>query len=153
MIAMCYSRKLVLLMMLALAGQASLSGCNDYLVFTTATKFGLDVSQESGQPPKMLVGYKRAEVAIIPATHKNADETNDTYAVLGDFCVHADPSLRAWWEGIKGTPNVPDSLQIRSMFITGYAAQKAAEDTAIQEFFAKAVKDRSSSGSSDKQCF
>lgn len=153
MTAAINSRKAVALFALVLAGQTLLSGCNNYLVFTTATKFGLDVSQEAGQPPKMLVGYKRAEIAIIPATHTNADETKDTYSVLGDFCVHADPSLRAWWDGIKGAPNVADSLQIRSLFVTGYAAQEAAGDKDIQKYFEKAVKDRSSTGSSEKHCF
>ncbi|HBH81636.1 MAG TPA: hypothetical protein DDY39_17550 [Nitrospira sp.] len=132
---------------------ASLSGCNNYLVFTTATKFGLEVYQDAGQPPKVLMGYKRSETAIIPATHTNADETKDTYSVLGDFCVHADPSLRAWWDGITGGSDTTDSLQIRSLFVTGYAAQKAASDTAIQNYFAKAVKERSNSGSSEKHCF
>jgi hypothetical protein len=131
----------------------SLSGCNNYLVFTTATKFGLEVYQEAGQPPKMLMGYKRAEIAIIPATHTNADETKDTYSVLGDFCVHANPSLRAWWDGITGGSDIADSLQIRSLFVTGYAAQKAASDKDIQTFFTKAVKERTSSGSSEKHCF
>ena len=132
---------------------ASLSGCNNYLVFTTATKFGLEVYQDAGQPPKVLMGYKRSETAIIPATHTNANETKDTYSVLGDFCVHADPSLRAWWEGITGGSDTADSLQIRSLFVTGYAAQKAASDTAIQNYFAKAVKERTNSGSSEKHCF
>lgn len=132
---------------------ASLSGCNNYLVFTTATKFGFEVYQDAGQPPKVLMGYKRSETAIIPATHTNADETKDTYSVLGDFCVHADPSLRAWWDGITGGSDIADSLQIRSLFVTGYAAQKAASDKDIQNFFTEAVKKRTNSGASDKHCF
>lgn len=62
-----YSKKTLALSALFLIGQALLSGCNNYLVFSTATKFGLDISQEAGQPPKMALGYKRAEVVIIPA--------------------------------------------------------------------------------------
>jgi len=152
-----YSKKTVALSALILMGQALLSGCNNYLVFTTATKFGLDVSQEAGQPPKMALGYKRAEAAIIPAEHKLANETDDTYAVLSDFCVMANPSIYDWWDTLKTSnanpEGVRDSLQIRSIFATGLAAREAAETEAIQAHFARAVMQRTRMGATDKHCF
>lgn len=136
---------------------ASLSGCNNYLVFTTATKFGIDASQDGNQPPKMVLGYKRAELAIIPSDHKAATQTEDTYAVLSDFCVMANPSLYDWTDTIKTrdrkSQDIKDSLQIRSIFATGMAAREAAENEAIQAHFARAVLQRTHTGASEKNCF
>ena len=95
-------------------------GCQDYLVFSTATKFGLDISQDAGQPPKMLVGYKRAEVAIIPAEKENATGipatagqlSQDTYSVFAEVCIKA-----------PGLLTINDPLKIRSTFATGVAAR------------------------------
>jgi hypothetical protein len=148
-----YAINSIMMSILILVTFAALWGCENYLVFTTSTKFGIDVSQQGNQPPKMLVGYKRAELAVIPAVKENASNTNDTYSVLGNFCAHYDPSLYAWWSAMKGESNIPDSLQIRSLFLTGMAARDAAIDPAIQNFFTKAVRDRSRTGASEKQCF
>lgn len=139
-----HSKKTVALSALILMGQALLSGCNNYLVFTTSTKFGLDVSQEAGQLPKMSLGYKRAEAAIIPAEHNRANDTEDTYAVLSAFCVMANPSILDWSN---------DGLQILSIFATGLAAREAAETEAIQNHFARAVMKRNRDAATDKNCF
>lgn len=136
---------------------ASLSGCSNYLVFTTSTKFGIDASQDGNQPPKMVLGYKRAELAIIPSDHKSATETEDTYAVLSDFCVMANPSLYDWTDTIKtrdrNSPDIKDSLQIRSIFATGMAAHEAAKTEAIQTLFARAALRHTHTGASEKHCF
>lgn len=138
---------------------ASLFGCNNYLVFTTSTKFGIDASQDGNQPPKVVLGYKRAEVAIIPAEHKAATETEDTYAVLGDFCVMANPSLYDWVDTVfkprskRPADQVKDSLQIRSIFATGMSARKAAENEAIQAHFAQTALRHTRTGDSEKHCF
>ncbi|MCS6305666.1 MAG: hypothetical protein H8K07_18680 [Nitrospira sp.] len=137
----------------------SLFGCNNYLVFTTSTKFGIDASQNGNQPPHVVLGYKRAEVAIIPAEHKAATETEDTYAVLGDFCVMANPSLYDWIDTVFKAPkkwpsnDVKDSLQIRSIFATGMAARAAADNDAIQAHFARATLRHTRTGASEKNCF
>lgn len=153
MTATWYYGKTVALSALILMGQALLSGCNNYLVFTTATKFGIDISQEAGQPPTMVLGYKRAEVAIIPAKHKLANATEDAYAVLSNFCVMANPSISDWINSASNTAGVKDSLQIRSIFATGLAAREAAESEKIQELFARAAMQRTRDGVTDKQCF
>ena len=141
-----------LLAIMALIGTTTLPGCNNYLVFTTATKFAIDVSQDGNQPPKVVLGYKRAEVAVIPAEHRAATATEDTYAVLGNFCVMANPSLSDWIGSMIKKGN-PDSLQIRSVFATGMAARQAAETKEIQSFFARATLQRTATGATDKHCF
>ena len=134
-------------------------GCSNYLVFTTSTKFGIDASQDGNQPPKVILGYKRAEVAIIPAEHKAATETEDIYAVLGDFCVMANPSLYDWVDTVfkprskRPADQVKDSLQIRSIFATGMAARKAADNPAIQGHFAQAALRHTRTDASEKHCF
>jgi hypothetical protein len=51
------------------------SGCaNDYVVFTTSTRFAVDISQQPDQPPKVLLGYKREEGIMLPAEHQPALE-------------------------------------------------------------------------------
>lgn len=151
------TRKALLPIACLIVATATLSGCNNYLVFTTATKFGIDASQDGNQPPKVVVGYKRAELAIIPADHKAATESEDTYAVLSDFCVMANPSLYDWMDTIKtrdrNPQDIKDSLQIRSIFATGMAARKAAENEAIQAHFAHAVLQHTHTGASEKHCF
>ena len=130
-----------------------LSGCaEDYLVFTTGTKFGLDISQQPDQPPNLVLGYKRLELASIPAIKKNATTSEDTYSVLGNFCVKADPQLLG--------PFNQDSLQIRSVFSTGMAAREIADNPAMQLFFARHVlgiglrePDAEPKGRTNKNCF
>jgi hypothetical protein len=130
----------------AVAIAFSLSGCQGYLVFTTATTFGLDISQQANQTPHVVLGYKRGEVASIPASRKNASATEDTYSVLAYFCAKYDPIL---------SQSTTDSLQIRSVFTTGMAAQTAASNTDMQRFFAEAAMKKIVGGSepSDKKCF
>jgi hypothetical protein len=132
---------------------AGLMGCvNDHAVFVTSTKFGLDISQQSDQPPKMLVGYNRQEGVFLPAEHKNSAEDDDTYSVLGYFCVMANPSL---WDFIKAlapfSDDVPDALQINSVFATGLSAQQLAKDNEVREFFRKNLMKSNRKGS-DKRC-
>ena len=124
----------------------ALVGCQGYLVFTTATTFGLDISQQANQTPHVVLGYKRGELASIPATQKNASATEDTYSVLAYFCAKYDPIL---------SQSTTDSLQIRSVFTTGMAARAAASNADMQRYFAEAAMKKIVSGSepSDKKCF
>ena len=124
----------------------ALVGCQGYLVFTTATTFGLDISQQANQTPHVVLGYKRGELASIPVTQKNASATEDTYSVLAYFCAKYDPIL---------SQSTTDSLQIRSVFTTGMAARAAASNADMQRYFAEAAMKKIVSGSepSDKKCF
>lgn len=144
------------------------SACQDYLVFTTSTKFGLEATQEAEQPPKMMLGYKRAEMVIIPARKLNASVTKsptdsgkpqqvitneDTYSVLGDFCVTANPSLFDFFKTLKADSTAPDSLQIRAVFATGLAAQAAAHNDDMQSVFAMYASQHAQKPVLHKQCF
>lgn len=131
----------------------ALTGCvKDHAVFVTSTNFGLDVSQQSNQPPTMLVGYRRQEGIFLPAEHQNAEADKDTYSVLGYFCVMANPSL---WDAIKAlapfSDDIPDALQITSVFATGFSAQQLAQDQSMREFFQKQITKSKLKGS-EKRC-
>lgn len=134
-------------------------GCENYLVVTTATKFGLEVSQLANEPPKIVLGYKREETTIIPAEHRNAtadgtEPQTDTYSVLAEFCVMANPSLWDFIRGLSSTAqDVPDSLQIRSFFATGIAAAKAADSVQTRQYFRDNVLQRTGERRSEKRCF
>lgn len=66
------------------------SGCaNDYVVFTTSTRFAVDISQQPDQPPKVLLGYKREEGMMLPAEHQPALEIDPQEEVKSDQPGHA----------------------------------------------------------------
>lgn len=140
-------------------GIASTLGCENYLVVSTATKFGLEISQVANEPPKIALGYKREETAIIPAEHRNATvdgngSQTDIYSVLAEFCVMANPSLWDFIRGLSSANNdVPDSLQIRSFFSTGIAAAKAADTVQTRQYFRDNVLQRTSEKRKEKRCF
>ncbi len=108
------------------AALALLAGCGHTLGFGTATKFGLDISQQADQTVDVTMGYDRAEVASIPAP-KNDDadavKTQDTYAVLGLFDVR------------YGNPWTDEALVLHQFFATGWAAHQAANDPNLQKLF------------------
>jgi hypothetical protein len=101
------------------------SGCSNTLVFGTATKFGVDISQRPDQAIEVTMGYDRYEVVSIPAQDKDAKEQEDTYSVLGIFAV------------TYGNPWTLEPLILRQFFATGRAAQKAAENPGFQRYFGR----------------
>ncbi len=103
-----------------------LLGClKNSLAFSTATKFGLDISQRADQTIDVSMGYDRAEIVSIPApANRDAAEHEDTYSVLGYFHVS------------YGNPWTDKPLVIRQVFSTGLAAREASKNTALQGFFA-----------------
>jgi hypothetical protein len=54
------------------------SGCSNTLVFGTAMKFGVDISQRPDQVIEVTMGYNRYELASIPAQDKDATDGEDT---------------------------------------------------------------------------
>lgn len=146
-------------LLLPVVAFAALFGCENYVVVTTATKFGIDITQVAKEPPKVLIGYKREETSIIPAEHQNAEsgpnnEKADTYSVLAEFCVMANPSLWDFFDSLSsGGRDVPDGLQIRSFFATGIAAVTAAKSVQMRQYFRDNVLERTSDKRKDKRCF
>lgn len=111
---------------LGLSALAVLGGCAKTLVFTTGTTFGLDISQRPDQTINVTLGYDRAEIASIPASEDtDANTQNDAYSVLGIFNVH------------YGNPFLREPLTLHQFFATGLAAQAAAKDAQLREFFGK----------------
>lgn len=106
------------------AAAMTFAGCGNTLAFGTATKFGLDISQQADQTINVSMGYDRAEVVSIPAP-SDADAKNgeDTYSVLGIFDVRYD------------TPWGEQPLVLHQFFATGWAAHQAARDPSLQTLF------------------
>ncbi|MCP4369298.1 MAG: hypothetical protein GY797_14455 [Deltaproteobacteria bacterium] len=103
-------------------------GCKSYLGFSTATKFGLDISQRPDQTLDVVMGFQRLEVASIPVPKdKDASQTEDAYSVLGTFEVE------------YGNPFVREPLIINQLFATGMAARKTAANSAMQSWFGEAA--------------
>jgi hypothetical protein len=107
-------------------------GCRNHLVFTTSTKFGLDISQKANQTVDVTMGYQRAEFASVPVPQDtDATATTDAYSVLGRFNVRYNP-------GISPT-NPTNGLHLKQFFATGMAARAAARNPDMQGAFAEAA--------------
>lgn len=103
-----------------------LGGCTaKTLAFATATKFGLDISQQADQTVDVSMGYDRAEVACIPANNSDAGKDADTYSVLGFFRIK------------YGNPWTLQPVTLNQVFATGWAARQAAKNPQLQAFFGK----------------
>ena len=115
------------------------SGCGNVLAFGTATKFGLDISQQADKTINVSLGYDRAEIASIPVPEKSDGSAclvknkpvtpcnTDAYSVLGSFSVsYGNP----WPWGQK-------PFELNQFFATGMAARKAANNSVISGFFGK----------------
>jgi hypothetical protein len=109
---------------LLLAMPLATGGCVNTVIFSTATKVGLDISQRADQVIDVSLGYDRIEVVSIPApTDTDAGANTDTYSVLGIF------DLR------YGNPWADQPLVVNQFFGTGVAAQRMANDPSFQRFF------------------
>jgi hypothetical protein len=118
-------RSIAFEMMLTVLVLLAAQGCNGTLVFGTATKFGLDISQRPDQTVEVTMGYDRYELASIPSKGKDSKEDEaDAYSVLGIFGVsYGNP----WTE----------ALVLRQFFATGWAARKAGADPRFQQYFGR----------------
>lgn len=113
-------------------------GCGNYLAFSTATKFGLDISQRADQTADIVVGYQRAEIASIPVPDnaaktddaKDASNKYDAYAVLGTFNVEYNTNL---------FDRTKKGIEINQLFATGMAAREVVKDPKMGEWFGTAL--------------
>jgi hypothetical protein len=123
------------------------AACTNTLVFGTATKFGLDISQRADRLIEINMGYDRAEFVSIPASGTDARRAS------AGLCPGAQPaagqsaasaaappaaastgapatddtySVMATFHVSYDTPWGGDPLRIRQFFATGVAAQQAA---------------------------
>jgi hypothetical protein len=117
---------LALLLLLGVA-----AGCSKTLIFSTATKLGLDVSQRADQMIDVTFGYDRVELASVPAP-RDADAVigkQDTYSVLGIFSVS------------YGNPFSGEPLRVDQFLATGQAAKRAAGTPGIKDLFGRRTRE------------
>lgn len=132
------------------------AGCatKDYLVFITATKFGLDASQLPDQPPRAILGYKRMEYVSNPASKQPAEDSqdtkSDTFSTYSAICVMANPSIWKFIKDIVPGTTPEDSLQIRSVFMTGMVARSATKHPDIVDQLNNVLDPRNGN---DSKCF
>ena len=122
--------KAVFMMMTpVLAGCAE--GHNSHpLVFGTATTLGVSVgaTAASGGTPELTVGFKRAEIAIVPTTVPAKDLSNpDKQKIrgLGEGTTNPEDALSTF--GSFESDTTTNSVGIGTFFATGVAAQRLAE--------------------------
>ncbi len=101
----------------ALLALALLPACqSDRLIFTTYTKFGVDLSATNGTTTGLMFGYKRFEGALVPV-----DMSMATGADTDLMPVFAALDLtNSWFNGIR----------LVQVFATGTAAKKLAANPA-----------------------
>jgi hypothetical protein len=73
--------------LLVIVALGSLLGCGPKVIVATGTTLGLKATPGDGQtrPPQVTLGYKRAEVAIVPTDGKDANGTEDAYSAMAAF--------------------------------------------------------------------
>jgi hypothetical protein len=134
-----------------------LGGCGSALVFGTATKFGVDISQRADRMIEVSLGYDRVEFVSIPASGTDARG-----AGAGGCRDRGQPAVSggARGSGASGTTGGPDGgldtysvmgtfkvtydtpwggdpVVIRQFFATGLAARQAACQPKWQEYFGR----------------
>ena len=112
---------------LALAALFS-SGCGPRVIVVTGTTVGLKATPGDGQtrPPQLVVGYKRAEAAVIPVEGDGATHSGDTQKDKEAASTVASFYLESHWMG---------RTDIRAFIGTGFAARKVAESTDFAHVF------------------
>lgn len=127
------------------ATPAAAKNQGDTMLFTTGTKFGLDLSlgDSAAQSPSLIVGYRRSEGVIMPLK-EDANEANATYADIS-IVYDENGSLR---KNLAGTdlngkprdaiaadrlPNSGSGVRIKQQFATGSAAVKLVQTKSARE--------------------
>ena len=64
-----------------------LSACGPRVIISTGTTLGLKATPGDGssRPPQVTLGYKRAELALIPTAGKKSSGEEDAYSTLAAF--------------------------------------------------------------------
>ncbi len=127
--------------LIAAASACVLSACtqpNSTIYTGTATIIGVDVSQSASQVPQGTLGYKRAELGIIPTDlgQCRIDEKKE---------VHCPPNISS-----KNSPDVLMELYYPGIFTNGGIYQRlAVGTTAVQQPGAAALFVKKPDGSID----
>lgn len=113
----------------ALAGCAS----NPHVIIATGTTLGIKATPGDGQtrPPQIVVGYKRAELAVIPVDASGA-QRDDAHVVQKE----AASTVASFYMKNEWT----SETVIRSFIGTGFAARSVIDTPAFQEELSHAVE-------------
>jgi hypothetical protein len=122
------SRRLETVVVLAVA----LAGCGPRLLISTGTTLGLKATPgnvEGGRPPQVTLGYKRAEVSLVPTRGTNATRApgaprEDAFSTLAAF------DFRTAWFG---------KTELSSFVATGFASREIQKGTFPQTFATTAL--------------
>ena len=102
------------------------SGCAPHVIIATGTTLGIKATPGDGQtrPPQVVIGYKRAETALIPVEGGGAeidgpDVKTDAASTVASFY------LKSQWTA--GT-------EIRSFIGSGFAARQIVNENFAREF-------------------
>jgi len=89
----------------------SAAACGPRVVISTGTTIGLKATPGDGytRPPQVTLGYKRAELALVPTKGVKATAANDAYSTLA--AIHFDTQ----WFG---------KTELESFLVTGIAARE-----------------------------
>jgi hypothetical protein len=114
---------------LAFAGCAS----NPHVIIATGTTLGIKATPGDGQtrPPQLVVGYKRAEVAVIPVDATGAQRDDARVVQKEAASTVASFYMKNTWTS---------ETVIRSFIGTGFAARSVVEKPAFQEEMSRAVQ-------------
>jgi hypothetical protein len=117
------------LAVLAFAGCAS----NPHVIIATGTTLGIKATPGDGQtrPPQLVVGYKRAEVAVIPVDATGAQRDDARVVQKEAASTVASFYMKNTWTS---------ETVIRSFIGTGFAARSVVEKPAFQEEMSRAVQ-------------
>jgi hypothetical protein len=114
----------------------ALGGCSSspHVIIATGTTVGIKATPGDGQtqPPQLVLGYKRAETAIIPV-----DGTGAERATSGVVQKDAASTLASFYMKNQWTSDT----QIRSFIGTGFAARSLVEKRAFQDELRPAVEE------------
>jgi len=111
---------------LVIAASLLVSGCAPHVIIATGTTLGIKATPGDGQtrPPQVVLGYKRAEAALIPVEGGGA-EMNGSEVKTDAASTVASFYLKSQWTA--GT-------EIRSFIGTGFAARQIVNENFAREF-------------------
>jgi len=108
-------------------------GCGPRILIATGTTLGLKATPGDGQsrPPQVTLGYKRAEVALVPTAGHKATRSSATSPVDQDaFSTMAAFDFETRWFG---------KTELSSFIATGFAAHELPTNPGFTSAFAKAT--------------
>ena len=99
----------------------SLPACAPRVIVATGTTIGIRATPGDGQtrPPQLVLGYKRAETALIPVEGRGAQKTGD------EVTTDAASTVASFYLKSQWTSNT----EIRSFIGSGFAARAIVGDT------------------------